>query len=682
MKVVALLFLLAVGAYSQSCVGRCGENNAAEPCQCNSVCSNFGDCCSDYDTVCFTCQDRCGEAYSPSKPCQCNSECSNFGNCCVDYSEICGGTGGTVTDDDLRTLTETLFGADINNVGSQLTLDHGGQGTSGDLAPGPYFVDVPASALTGPTISAIITLQDNYIPDVGVAEVEDAAEVAEIEAFLDAVMATEVMTISEAFLVDNGVYTANLRDKIREMWFDMYSRSSGILGSSGFEHTFVGELKSGVSGFHNWVYFYQEEQNGNLNYEGWSALVDLGSQGEVIEYHFTWLNNAKPIGGMFTGTSPELELAVYTVCFLARPDSLCPVQMNGVQFQIQTWTLAYNGKTLVGVYSQSCVGRCGENNSAEPCQCNALCTDYGDCCSDYNPVCFSCQDRCGEAYLHSKPCQCNNECNSHGNCCSDYNDLCDDAKLRELTEALLAADVNNVGSQLTIDHGGQGSSGDLAPGPYFVDVPASALSGPTISALIALQNNYVPEVSVAEVEDASEVAEIEAFLDAIMATEVMQLAESFLVDNSVFTGNLRDRIREMWFDFYSRSGGTLGSSGFEHVLVGELKGGVSGFHNWVYFYHEEKNGNLNYEGYNKVVDLGDKGEIVEDHFTWLNNAKPIGGMFTGTSPELDLAVYTVCFLARPDSLCPVQMNGVQFQVQTWTLDYNGKVLVGSAYPKI
>ena len=41
-----------------------------------------------------------------------------------------------------------------------------------------------------------------------------------------------------------------------------------------------------------------------------------------------------------------------------------------------------------------------------------------------------------------------------------------------------------------------------------------------------------------------------------------------------------------------------GFSGFEHVFIGEIKGGeVSGFHDWVHFYQQEKDNAINYLGY-------------------------------------------------------------------------------------
>lgn len=96
------------GTLGQSCVGRCGVNDGVSGCQCNSVCSNYGDCCSDYEAVCFSCKDRCGEGYVQSKPCQCNNECGSHGNCCSDYDVECGGEGlGSLRL--LSSLKESIF---------------------------------------------------------------------------------------------------------------------------------------------------------------------------------------------------------------------------------------------------------------------------------------------------------------------------------------------------------------------------------------------------------------------------------------------------------------------------------------------------------------------------------------------------------------------------------------------
>lgn len=45
------------------------------------------------------------------------------------------------------------------------------------------------------------------------------------------------------------------------------------LDSSGFEHVFVGETRSGteILGFHNWIQFYLQEKSSHLDYKGYKA---------------------------------------------------------------------------------------------------------------------------------------------------------------------------------------------------------------------------------------------------------------------------------------------------------------------------------------------------------------------------------------------------------------------------
>lgn len=65
---------------------------------------------------------------------------------------------------------------------------------------------------------------------------------------------------------------------VKELWFTQYSRGSGKIGSSGFEHVFVNEVKMGtIIGLHNWVYFSDEEKAGHLDYKGYLKELDLGT---------------------------------------------------------------------------------------------------------------------------------------------------------------------------------------------------------------------------------------------------------------------------------------------------------------------------------------------------------------------------------------------------------------------
>ena len=50
------------------------------------------------------------QGYDPGLACQCNTECGQHGNCCPDYDQECGGGGGggSLTDAELRELSELL----------------------------------------------------------------------------------------------------------------------------------------------------------------------------------------------------------------------------------------------------------------------------------------------------------------------------------------------------------------------------------------------------------------------------------------------------------------------------------------------------------------------------------------------------------------------------------------------
>ena len=69
---------------------------------------------------------------------------------------------------------------------------------------------------------------------------------------------------------------ADFKRLVKELWFGMYPRVTGRVGSSGFEHVFLGELKNGVSGLHSWLRYYLEERSGSMNYLGYIRTRSIG----------------------------------------------------------------------------------------------------------------------------------------------------------------------------------------------------------------------------------------------------------------------------------------------------------------------------------------------------------------------------------------------------------------------
>lgn len=72
-----------------------------------------------------SCLGRCGQALVPGAPCQCNRPCMNFGDCCSDYYDLCN----SITDQELRNLTEELLTLDVNNAANFVKFSIQGRGT-------------------------------------------------------------------------------------------------------------------------------------------------------------------------------------------------------------------------------------------------------------------------------------------------------------------------------------------------------------------------------------------------------------------------------------------------------------------------------------------------------------------------------------------------------------------------
>ena len=243
-----------------------------------------------------------------------------------------------------------------------------------------------------------------------------------------------------------------------------------------------------------------------------------------------------------------------------------------------------------------------------------------------------------------------------------------DLTLNEAIQELWSLDVNrltpDVDYVLNVQRGKKPYwKEDNAPDPLFTRVDKSVWRDrPTYSTFIALLDNYKAETGQSEHVSNVERNEIWSFLNAISQTPSIQFCHKYCLKKlgtskvpSDIKGFLK-LLHEIWFQLYTRErGGRNDSSGFEHVFVGEIKdGNVSGFHNWIQFYLEEKKGTLDYRGYIKPRSKNDSNATSDDHiltlqFRWNDIEKFVGTSFIGVSPEFEIALYTMCFLLGNDA---------------------------------
>ncbi|KAI4905834.1 hypothetical protein NFI96_014554 [Prochilodus magdalenae] len=242
---------------------------------------------------------------------------------------------GSAVDQELSAVLNELWKLDVNRLkpGRDYTINLQGkadfvaQGSNSarDKANASLFSYVNEDKLKSiPTYARFINLLDNYEMSTGVSENVTSEELEENDLFLDAILKTEVMKHAHKYLVSKGQASSDIgqfKKQLSDIWFKLYNRDrSGGADSCGFEHVFVGETKHGkeIMGLHNWVQFYLQEKRKFVDYKGYkSGEKDKPTVDDhIVNLQFSWKGLVKPLGSSFIGSSPEFEVALFTIVFL------------------------------------------------------------------------------------------------------------------------------------------------------------------------------------------------------------------------------------------------------------------------------------------------------------------------------------------------------------------------------
>ncbi|XP_039493373.1 poly(U)-specific endoribonuclease homolog [Drosophila santomea] len=266
------------------------------------------------------------------------------------------------TPDDVLTLSKNLYAEETEVSPYLYKVNIQGKTTPGahdDRAPKNLFElhhDLLARDANS-TTALLMRLFDNYELDVAVQEHPTPEHVQEQHDFLRAVMGTRVMKLTMRFLVNKDIVSVEYDDQLRllqELWFTPISKARGIWGSSSFEHVFMAETRDQkVLGLHNWLYFADQEQRGNVDYKGWLSHKEMGKHNQmVLGMRLTFHNLNKPVTGFFVGTSPELDMALFTACFLSTEEKEpCNIQLGHVSVSIFSAGWMSNGtRRLITAY--------------------------------------------------------------------------------------------------------------------------------------------------------------------------------------------------------------------------------------------------------------------------------------------------------------------------------------------
>ncbi|CAB3408190.1 unnamed protein product [Caenorhabditis bovis] len=275
--------------------------------------------------------------------------------CALDAQKI---PNFSVTDAELLEMSRRLRKADANRANkNQIKLNYQGHTTTrddADNAPQRFFTSVDSSLLRKPSYEMYIAMMDNFNRQTGVIEPKVSAkeEKDEVGRFLTYVVETGPMKELYNWFKAKGHPIATsptvFRYWIGQLWFSHYSRALGKPDTSGFEHVFIGEVKNGeISGMHNWLRFYMMERDASAKWDYKGFVVKRFNVMAAVK--FSWENELKRSGSILIGTSPEFDMALYTMCFLSRRGrETCDVELDGCPLQITSYELYQQNKVYIG----------------------------------------------------------------------------------------------------------------------------------------------------------------------------------------------------------------------------------------------------------------------------------------------------------------------------------------------
>ncbi|KMQ88492.1 placental protein 11 [Lasius niger] len=251
-----------------------------------------------------------------------------------------------ISDNDLLMLTEELFAKQEVNLSKYLTLHLQSKSENVTDAAKGLLIYTQQEAYDYPTILVIRALYDSYEHNSIVKENRTFEKRKKEDLLLDVFLNSNVLTRAMQWLSERGFIDPDdfeKRDILRHIWFSQFDGTT-----SGFERVFTSErYGADLLGVQDWIYFDYQESKGRIDYMGYVDTLKLGDKASLLKLNFKMDDVIRPNATIFVGTLPELEMSLYTICFYARPNDLCPVSLGGAKFNIFTHSFRYYGTDLI-----------------------------------------------------------------------------------------------------------------------------------------------------------------------------------------------------------------------------------------------------------------------------------------------------------------------------------------------